>query len=119
MNQQELSSSLNSFTGTENYYFHNMVQKMHYTDGVRHFAQNAGGGAYWFLDEIAFEIFPLHVSQPFMLIELQVKDTSANIMVSDGDNHEVFTKHIGYTDCPEGDWKFYLIDNIVLLTSEY
>lgn len=50
----ELKSALCAYYGTENYYKHSLMgSRFLYTDGVRFFAQNAGGGAYWFLDILA------------------------------------------------------------------
>jgi hypothetical protein len=50
---------------------------------------------------------------------LSSKDRSAVIKVADGNENIVYTKQIEFTDCPEGDWIFYLTDNVLLLTSEY
>jgi hypothetical protein len=29
------------------------------------------------------------------------------------------SKHIDFTDCPEGDWRFFFVNNVILLPSEY
>lgn len=51
-----LKHELSQFHGTENYYYHNLVRKFNYTDGVRHFFRNADThGAYWFADIVATE----------------------------------------------------------------
>jgi hypothetical protein len=120
MEANELKRNLSYFIGTEQWYHHPLRREMLYTDGVKFFAEHAGGGAYWFLDIVATEIFPLLAKEPFMLVELQVEDSNVcRIVVSDGDGNEVYTKDIDYTDCPAGLWKFYLTDNVLLLPSEY
>ena len=47
LNAQDLSQ----FTGTENWYRHNLNTDILYTDGAKYVAETAG--AYWLLDEIA------------------------------------------------------------------
>jgi hypothetical protein len=117
-NSNELAAALQQFTGTENYYKH-WLGKLQYTDGVKYFAETAGGGAYWFLDIVATEILPLQAKEPFISIELLVDSDAANLQVTDGNDNQIFAKAISYTDCPTGSWNFYLIDNILLLRSEY
>jgi hypothetical protein len=110
---------LHQFTGTETWYRHVLNREMLYTEGVQYFAENAGNGAYWFLDIVATEFFGLLRKEPFMLIELRVVGGSAVIVAEDGNGNEVYRRDIDYTDCPPGVWKFYLTDNVLLLPSEY
>lgn len=115
----ELAQDLRNFTGTENWYRHPLVSKMLYTDGVKYFAENAGGGAYWFLDIVATEIFPILAGQPFLHITMKSSGSKATITVTDGnENPPLFTRAINFTDCPKGDWEFYLTDNVLLLPME-
>ena len=110
---------LSQFTGTENYYRtnHLFAKDMVHTDGVQYFADTAG--CYWFLDIIATEAFPLLKKDPFLSIVLQSKNGSANIFIEDGDCEVLETRTIEHTDCPEGEYKFFLTDNVLMLTSEY
>lgn len=111
---------LSQFTGTENYYPTFMfTPKLHHTDGVQYFAENAGNGAYWFLDIVATEIYPMLKREPFISISLFSNDDKAKIIATDGNEDVIFTKQIGYTDCPVGIYKFFLTDNVLMLTSEY
>jgi hypothetical protein len=116
---EELNTSLKQFTGTSQWYKHGLVPSLLYTDGVRYFAEHAGGGAYWFLDIVATEIFPLQKDEAFILIELNVTGSAAEIVCTDGDDVELYRRSIEFTDCPEGRWEFYLTDNVFLLPSEY
>lgn len=112
---------LSQFYGTENYYRTNPIfaKDMVHTDGVKYFADNAGNGAYWFLDIIATEVFPLLKKEPFMAINLLVEDGKAKIAVEDGDLKTLLAKQIDYTNCPDGLYEFFLTDNVLMLTSEY
>lgn len=114
----ELASDLTQFTGTEHYYRH-WLGKMIYTDGTKYFAEVAGGGAHWLLDIIATEILNLQLKEPFISIELIVTGSYAVLQATDGNEKQLYNKRIAFTTCPEGAWGFYLIDNILLLRSEY
>lgn len=119
MELQELEDGLSGFYGTETYHFNPLYPKMRYTDGVVFFALNAGGGAYWFLDIIGTEIHPLQAKEPFIAITLIASGGTAEIIATDGDERTLFTRHISWTDCPEGRWRFFLCDDVLLLTGEY
>ena len=109
---------LNQFTGTENYHRSCMfVPKMVHTDGVEYFCREAS--AYWFLDIVATEVFPLLKDEPFISLVLQVKNGSANIFICNGNEETLETRTISFTDCPEGEYSFFLTDNVLMLTSEY
>lgn len=125
MNSAELTSSLSNFYGSEQWFRHPLNKKMLYTEGVRHFAKNAGGGAYWFLDILATEGMLLTKDNPFMSVTIKVVDgkLGANIEFTNGDETSLLNKRIDYTDCPVGNWKFFMIDDgeqvVALLPSEY
>lgn len=112
-------ADLHQFTGTETWFRHSLNRKMLYTEGVQFFAEKAGHGAYWFLDIVATELMMLHKEEPFLAITLASKDGKATITADDGNDRVLYTREIEYTDCPPGDWKFYLVDNVLLLPSEY
>jgi hypothetical protein len=110
--------NLSQFTGTEAYHRTFMFNpKLVHTDGVQYFADTAG--CFWFLDIVATDIFELTKKEPFLSIVLQSKNGSANIFIEDGDCEVLETRTIEHTDCPEGEYKFFLTDNVLMLTSEY
>lgn len=121
-NKQDVSANLKAelscYTGTENWYRHVLRKDFLYTDGVQYFA-NAGDGCYWFLDIIATEIWPIQKTEPFLVIELEVQGSKADIRVTDGNGNSLWHRKIAWTDAPEGLWRFYLTDNVCLLPSEY
>ena len=47
------------------------------------------------------------------------EDGKADITVEDGDCKVIKTKHIAMTDCPDGLYKFFLTNDVLMLTSEY
>ena len=109
---------LSQFIGSERYYATNpFVRKLVHTDGCQYFFNEAG--AWWFADIISLDIFPLHSEEPFLAITMSVKDGSAVVIATDGNEKELFNKQIDFTDCPEGEYNFYLTDNVLMLTSEY
>jgi hypothetical protein len=115
-----LTSQLAQFTGTEQYHYNPLYPWLKYTDGVRFFAGNAGSGAYWFLDIIGTELRKHTVDEPFLSIGFSVyTDKHGVINVTDGNDKQVYVRKLEYTDCPAGDYKFFLLDNVLMLSSEY
>ncbi len=107
-----MTLELNQFTGTENYYKH-WLGKV-YTDGVKYMAEKAG--AYWLLDAI----FSYRRKEPFQVWILKVKDSQAVLTMQEDTDAPVLVKQeIKYTDFPMDEIKLYLIDGVLLLTSEY
>ena len=117
---EELASHLCQFSGTENWHRHWLARDMLYTDGVKSFAEHGGQhGAYWFLDVVATELFPLLREEGFLHIVLSVHGRKATVKADDGNGRVLKEKHIEYTDLQAGDWAFYLTDNVLLLPGEY
>ena len=116
-----LKAELANFHGTDQWVRHRLVKQMLYTDGVQFFAENGGDqGAYWFIDIVATEYWPLLKKQPFMVIVLSVSDNSTAVITVDDGNSRVFnTRQIHYTDMQPGDWRFFFTDNVLLLPGEY
>ena len=112
-----LVNELDNFTGTESYFRHGLNRNFLYTEGAQYFAEQAG--AYWFLDIMATEVAELQGDNPFISVEMTVKDQAALITATDGDETTIWDRRISFTDCPDGTYKFFLIDNVFLLRSEY
>lgn len=112
-----LRADLTAFIGTETWHRHALNRQMLLTDGVVYFAETAG--CYWFLDIVATEVMALQTQHPFLDILLDVHEGEADIHVSDGDGLKLHRRHIHFTDAPDGPWRFYLTDNVLLLPSEY
>lgn len=117
MDSNTLKANLSQFTGTEKWMRHPLNRECLMTDGVVYFAEQAG--AFWLTDILATEFFELQHKAGFLSITLKVEGNQADLIVEDGDYHELRRKHIDFTDCPEGSWEFFFTDRVVLLRSEY
>lgn len=115
MDTNTFAANLAQFTGTSQYYRH--MGTVVLTDGAKFFADTAG--AYWFMDILATEPEVVKQGRQFAAITLKVEDSEAVITATDGNENKVWEQHINYTTCPEGEWKFYIVDGVVMLTSEY
>lgn len=105
---------LSQFYGTENYYRH--ISGKVYTDGVQYFASKAG--AYWFVDLVLLEL--ANGDEPFVVVQLSVDDEQADITVTDGNDNSLMPVYrVEWTDCPTGDYTFYICDGVMMLSSEY
>ena len=114
------ASELSQFTGSENWYQHGLNSNISFTDGAKYVADKAG--AYWLLDEIALaQRFEKSVAaEEFQLWKLTVKpDHTAILACEDGNGEAVLSKDIPFTDFPLDEIKFYVINNTILLPSEY
>lgn len=110
-NAQSLQEALSQHCGSATYYRYH-IGPMRYTEGVHCFANNAGGGAYWLLDIIGTDpvIRELVLASGFAVTTLKVfAGYKAKLTVAeDSGVPPVFSLDIPYTDCPEGEWQFYL-----------
>lgn len=105
--------------GTENWYQHQLVRRVTYTDGVRHVAQAAG--AYWLIDKVAIvgTLDNALKAQPWQAWKLTVKDGKGEIVVEDGNDGVLYRETIDWTDFPEPGVTLWFIDGVILLPVEY
>lgn len=108
--QLELEAKMAYCYGTEHYY-NSPVLCYLYTDGVKTFAQEAG--AYWFLSELNRFIYG---QKEFCSLSLIVNKSKGDIYKDDKK-----VKHIPFTDCPDGEWKFFYEPqaNVLMWNMEY
>jgi hypothetical protein len=117
--QQLTSSELSQFTGTDNWYQHPIVRKMLYTDGIRYMMVKAG--AYWLIDEIAFQQFHPRVKREefqVWVLKINLEESTAVLRCEDGNGQVLCSKPIPYTDFPLNEIKIYVSGNVILLPSE-
>ncbi|MBS3963762.1 MAG: hypothetical protein KGZ80_04550 [Methylomonas sp.] len=115
--RRQLVSELADFCGTNCWYQHHFVKAMTYTDGVKYFADRTG--SFWLIDVVATEFFQLLADQPFLSIIIKSDGNSCEIIVTDCNDNPLTVKQLSFTTMPEGEWKFYLTDDVLLLPSEY
>lgn len=119
---EELHELMSYCTGTEEYHKYSLFGKgLLLTDGALLFANKAG--AFWFIDEILIRLNKLVKKFPnesFFSIKLKSKNNKATIIFSDGEGNKT-RANIKFTDCPEGEYNFYLDleSKVLLLQSEY
>lgn len=98
-----------SRNGTYFFERHPLVRSFISSDGVKECVE---AGCYWLLDILATEIQPNQFKEKqstLCIVQVVVKDQKCEITGEffDGDPSP-YSKHVSYTDLPEGTWNFYL-----------
>lgn len=121
---EQLAADLEQFTGTQNYYRHPLARRVVFTDGIKHFAEAAG--AHWLIDILATELPKFVRAHGIIFVTCSVKNGKADLSANaDAGTPSLWQRTIDYTDCPEGDWQFYMAGGgpddavVILLPSEY
>jgi len=112
----DLNNQFKGFIGTENYYQHFGGV---FTDGIKEMAERFK--AYWLIDVVFSYQDKKIKSIPFQIWEIVTTDSfRATVKMKEDTNQPILIKQeIEFTDFPEGIFKMYLIDNVLLLPSEY
>lgn len=112
-----LKQDLEQFIGTEHWYRVSPFTKYAITDGVKYFADN--GGAYWAVHDILATAVAL--KQEMLVAKVTSNNQQATIEYEDGNGNklEFATSKYPYTDLQEGVYRFYVMDGVMLLPSEY
>ncbi|MBI1302074.1 MAG: hypothetical protein GC137_10555 [Alphaproteobacteria bacterium] len=114
-------ADLDHFHGSEQFYRLPLFRKFIYTEGVQYVAEK--GAAYWLLEKIfACQSCVATLSnQPFTVWTLEKKPEGhgATLTCSDGNNAELYSENIVFTDFPLQSLTLWLTDNTLLLPSEY
>lgn len=115
---EQLASALGGFIGSEQWYrtHPNVIM----TEGVKFLCDQAK--CYWLLDCIAsYQLIPKVAREPFQMVELTVdlEQHTGVIVVTDGNDNELFRQALEYTDFPLQTLKLYYTDETVLLPREY
>jgi hypothetical protein len=109
-----MNEILSYSTGTEAYHRVSPFTKTVITDGVLSVCQRLG--AFWLVDAIT----SYNKQEEVQFWTLTVTDRKAVLsMREDSDQPELARQEIPFTDFPEGEWKFYLMDGVLMLPSEY
>jgi len=111
--KMSLQQELQQFSGTEQYHKYYTMQL---TDGVLFFAEKAN--AFWAINAIWSYQGELK-NETFQSWTLTVKDGKAKLKATDGNDGPLVHQDFDWTDCPEGTYKFYLTNNVLMLPGEY
>lgn len=121
MNEQELTTALAHFTGTDGYT--RLYPKLLLTDGAVFLAEKAG--CFWLMDVFASHLFTAIDAdmEPFTVLNLIKHSDSAKVTIDDGNGVVLAEQDIEFTDFPLASIKLYGCWSedywIVMLPSEY
>ena len=108
---------LQKYRGSEGYF---NVMGFNATDGIGYIMKN---GYSWFVTDFLsvamFKVKDKWKDEGFICVKLKVsEDKSALMDVTDGNEHELYTQKYELTNAQK-DLTLYLIDGVLLLSSEY
>ena len=112
------TEELQQFIGTEKYHKLNNLP-IFATDGVTYFCEKAE--AFWLFDEMSLDVTmnkKLKEHADFIVCKVSANDNEATITYEDGNYNQIIKRKIDFTTL-DGNYKFYIIDGIILLPSEY
>lgn len=116
MKMEELMNELNQFIGTEKYTKHFSGLLM--TDGVVELRELAK--CYWLVDAIAsYQIKPAVKELAIQFWTLNVKDSKGVLTCVEDLGIKPVVRQEFITDFPEGEFRLYVQNNVILLPSEY
>jgi len=96
MDAEDLKNSLSQFIGTERYYRINPRAVL--TDGTKYLADTAK--AYWLFDAIASYLPKFTGLEDFVVAELTVTGSKAELLLENGNGLVLDSQRIEYTDFP-------------------
>lgn len=122
MKTEEFKRAYNeSRNGANHFVRHWANRRFQYSDGVE---SCAAAGLFWFLDVCATELPKLLPVGDLGETHLKVKNGAGHaFLMLDDDAPPVWERKDIHTDCPDGDWVFYIINEQIriamILPSEY
>jgi len=119
LSRKEILDIINQSTGTTAYHSFSKIPAFPVmTDGVQALAEAAG--CYWLLDIIGSYQSDPTLDKAFQVWTLTVDyQNNSGIVRGYNDTTLIITQDIPYTNFPLEEIKFYLIDGVILLPSEY
>lgn len=109
--------ALGQFIGTQHHYKTFPFGKV--TDGVKYVMDNGYG---WFVTD-ALSVIGFYQrgklrNEPFLTVELEQADSEADLIITDGNNNELYRQHYAFTDAKRN-LKLYYEYGVLLLASEH
>ncbi len=112
-------AELKQFTGSQEWFRHTLNRSVLFTEGAKWVADKAG--SYWLLDEIV--LAQMHVravkTHQFQVWRLVVANRRGTLICEDGNDQQVYSKEILFTDFPSCGVTLWFTDGVILLPSEY
>jgi hypothetical protein len=116
---QLTQGSLDQFIGLDRLYRHRLVRTITYTECVKQLAERTK--AYWLIDYIASMQLEYKIAtKPFQVWTLMVDDAhQAVITCKTSNGRSLYKDEFLNTDFPLPEITFWIIENVLLLPSEY
>ena len=116
---QNANNFFGNSNGSENFYRHNVAKKFIYTDGVKAMAEKCQ--SYWLIDLIlSHQIYDAVKKEEFQVWDLKrVNQSEFIIIATDGNHNKVTSQKIPFSDFPYDIATLWLVDNCIMLPSEY
>ena len=120
VNAEQLSNSLRQFTGTQQYA--RLTRTVVLTEGALYLAEQ--GQCFWLFDLYASYLSAINSDKDgFTCLKLSRANTSASVIIDDGNGRVLAKQNIEYTDFPLSAISLYGCWSgdfwVVMLTSEY
>lgn len=117
---EQLISNLKQFTGTQQYA--RLTRTVVLTEGALYLAEQAG--CYWLFDLYASHLSAINSNvEEFTCLKLSKVDSSANVVIDDGNNNVLAKQFVEFTDFPLNAITLYACWAgdywVVMLPSEY
>jgi hypothetical protein len=110
-------TDLGMFTGSETLYRNPLYGALTYTEGARHVAM--AGEAWWLLDLIASYRNRRKVrGEAFQIWTLTVTGQAGLVTCDDGNDHQLVSQLIPFTDFPLATITLLVCDHVLMLPSE-
>ena len=103
---------LEQFIGTEAYY---NVMSVNVTDGVAYIMNN---GYSWFVTDAIDVIITKLKDEEFLSINLKLDGDKADMLITDGNEKELYSQHYEWTNIKRNIKLFYT-NKVLMLTGEY
>jgi len=117
--QSEIISELKNNYGTENYY-KIPLSEMVYTDGINDLINKCK--CYWLISDTAIYLSQNpNINKEFLILSIKVNEnnTAEITLKEDSNEPNLYYKKIEYTDFALKEYEFYIINEVMLLKSEY
>ena len=94
----------------------NPLIKVYATTGVVELCEQ--NGCFWLFTDMALRYRDLKEKEPFLSVKATGKDGKAEVIYEDGNYHVLATDKYDFSDL-EGEYKFFISNDVVMLPSEY
>ncbi|MCW2267234.1 hypothetical protein M2305_003253 [Gluconobacter cerinus] len=109
-------NTLAHFTGSEGLY---KCARWNVTDGVKYLIDN---GAAWICDVVfSYQAERKVRLEPFQswTFTCDLEKQTCDVLATDGNDTRLAKQHVPYTDLTVSEIKLYLVDGVLMLSSEY